>query len=650
MIRLAPLFLLTALASLPVAAQGPLYTREVQVPAAGWVRVPLDLSTLPRLAPDAADLHVLDPRGGEVPRRVVHLLPQVQRVPLQVVGAEPRADRWTVRLDAGPAPLLHQRLLLQLAPSRPVAAVELQGSRDGESWHPLASSALVPSEGGFASLFYPPTEDRYLRLTSPGAPAGPAVAVAEVEAVRGPSLSDVHGKEDCAPGRPGVTVCQIPLPAGDVVARRLTVDLQDGAGAGGAEIGYRLYEPRQARWRLLAEGVWRRGGARTGHLLLEEPRRLRGGMLRLEIFAPGGSPPALAGHGLELAAPAVVFRATAAGAYKLAYGGLTPGRPLSASLPAEARMAWRRAGPEKEGPSQPLAAGAPRPPSWRDRPFLASWNVIAPAARAGALVRLEIADPVYAAARADLGDLRLVTEGKGGEHEIPYARWSPPDPARVAEEKDLKVEGETPQQDGRSREGSGTAEISLPASGLPLTELQITGAGGEADPSRIGSFTVIYAAPSPIRARRRERTAVPRQSWRCATEPPLPCRQTVGLAGPAFSLLDLRLDGIEGTGDRPGLDVAVWRRRDVLLFYWPEEGTEGRVRLLAGSGSLRPPVYDLQAAGPALLSRSWQPAAVDLVAAASSQGPRWGRWVRPFLLLAAAAALLLLLRRILPDV
>ena len=622
----------------------------MQVPAAGWVRVPLDLSTLPRLAPDAVDLHVLDPRGGEVPRRVVHLLPQIRRVPLQVAGAGSRADRWTILLDAGAAPLLHQRLLLQLAPSRPLGAVELEGSRDGESWHPLASSALVPSEGGFASLFYPPTEDRYLRLTSPGAAAGPAVAVAEVEAVRGPSLSDVHGKEDCAPGRPGVAVCQIPLPAGDVVARRLTVDLQDrtGEAGGAAEIGYRLYEPRQARWRLLSEGVWRRGGARTGHLLLEEPRRLRGGMLRLEIFAPGGSPPALAGHGLDLAAPAVVFRAAAAGAYKLAYGGLTPGRPLSASPPAEARMAWRRAGPEKEGPSQPLAAGAPRLPSWRDRPFLASWNVIAPAARAGSLVRLEIADLVYPAARADLGDLRLVIEGKGGEREIPYARWSPPDPARVVEETDVRIDEGTGEGEGRRAGESGTVEISLPAAGLPLTELQLTGAGGGTDPSRIGSFAVVYAAPSPIRARRREQTAAPRRTWRCTPEPPLPCRQTVGLEGPALSLLDLRLEGIASAGERPGLDVAAWRRRDVLLFYWPEEG--GIVRLLAGSGSLRPPAYDLQNAGTALLSRTWQPAAVDLAAAVSSQGPRWGRWVRPFLLLAATAALLLLLRRILPDV
>lgn len=644
MSRLAPLLLLTALFALPAAAQGPLYTREVQVPAAGWVRVPLDLSTLPRLSPDAADLHVLDPRGGEVPRRVVHLVPQIRRVRLQGAGAAQRTDRWTVLLDAGPEPPLHQRLLLQLAPSRPVSAVDLQGSRDGDSWHPLASAALVPSEGGFASLFYPPTQDRYLRLTSPlPAPAGPAVAVAEVEAVRGPSLSDVHAKEDCYQGRPGTLVCQIALPAGDVVARRLTVDLQDGAGeaGGAAEIGYRLYEPRQARWRLLSEGVWRRGGARTGHLLLEEPRRLRGGMLRLEIFAPGGSPPVLAGHGLELAAPAVMFRAAATGPYTLAYGGWKPGRRSSSSPPASAPVAWLLPGPEKEAPPQPLEAGLPRRPSWRDRPFLSSWNVIAPAARAGGLVRLEIVDPVYAAALPDLGDLRLAVEGKDGEREIPYFRWSPPDPARVVEETDVGVEPE-----GRSGD-AGTVEISLPASGLPLTELQLTGAGGEADPARIDGFEVVYAAPSPIRARRREETAVSRRAWRCEPEPPLPCRQAVGLTGPALSLLDLRLDGIEIEGNRPGLDAAVWRRRDVLLFYWPEEGG---VRLLAGSGTLHPPVYDLQAAGSALLSRTWQPAAVDLAAAVSSQGPRWGRWVRPLLLLAATAALLLLLRRILPDV
>jgi hypothetical protein len=66
-------------ASEPVSlppGEGFLYTRKAAVAAMGWVRVPLDLTTLRHLTPGGApDLRVFSPSGMEVPSRVAPYLP-----------------------------------------------------------------------------------------------------------------------------------------------------------------------------------------------------------------------------------------------------------------------------------------------------------------------------------------------------------------------------------------------------------------------------------------------------------------------------------------------------------------------------------------------------------------------------------------------
>ncbi|HEY2737104.1 MAG TPA: hypothetical protein VGK45_01800, partial [Thermoanaerobaculia bacterium] len=67
--RAAAAGLLAAFCAVPIpaaAVDGFLYSREVQVPAPGWVRVPLDLAAAQHIAPGGADLHVFAPGGGEV--------------------------------------------------------------------------------------------------------------------------------------------------------------------------------------------------------------------------------------------------------------------------------------------------------------------------------------------------------------------------------------------------------------------------------------------------------------------------------------------------------------------------------------------------------------------------------------------------------
>jgi hypothetical protein len=96
------------------------------------------------------------------------------------------------------------------------------------------------------------------------------------------------------------------------------------------------------------------------------------------------------------------------------------------------------------------------------------------------------------------------------------------------------------------------------------------------------------------------------------------------------------------------VDVAVWRRRDVLLFVWPKAEKGDEVRLLAGSAALEAPRYDLAALGPALLGHAWEPAEIRS-ADESPEPPWWNRWVMPLAVTAATVWLLILLRRILSE-
>jgi hypothetical protein len=153
--------------------------------------------------------------------------------------------------------------------------------------------------------------------------------------------------------------------------------------------------------------------------------------------------------------------------------------------------------------------------------------------------------------------------------------------------------------------------------------------------------------PEPANGKRRNRPAAVRQIWGCRPQPPLPCHERLPLPGHAPQTLSIRFQD----GDNPplaDLEAAVWRRRDVLLFVWPEGEEAAPVRLLVGPENLRAPSYDLAALGETLLSHPWQPAELSLKGDAASE-PRWARWVMPVTLVIAGICLIVLLGRILSE-
>lgn len=643
-ILLAPLSLVALLAAAPVtpaavAVGGFLSERDVDIPAAGWVRVPLDVAALRHLGPEGADLHVFAPDGGEVPARVEPRAPRSARRPVRVAEVERSGEGWTVLLDVGATPVSHERLFFEITKATAAPSVRLEGSRDRSTWQTLTVGDLfrIGTEEGLqrTALSYPATEDRWLRLAWPRAAGFPRVSAVEVETVSGPTLTSAARGAPCrlaGPQEAPATVCDLSLPGMGQVLRRLTLDLE-AAGA----VGYRLDAPDDGAWRPLAAGVWRRTEKQTRHLLSGPEEPLAGAVLRLELYGEGGDAPRLAGYAVDLAVPTVLFRASEPGRYTLAFGGAVRRDRLDGGAGFEPpaageEEAWLEAGPERERPAAPLPAGAPGAPLGAGR-FRGAWRILAPSARPGDLVRLELPDVVYGVARPDLRDVRLAR----GDLQIPFFRWSPADPVLAAEDRDLRLR---PLRRGQESE----AEIDLPVAGLPLTQLFLVAPGGGPLRRVVG---VRYRPRRPV-TRQREQGPIVRETWDCDPEPPLPCRAELALRGEAPEIVAVRIHD----GDDPplaSLGAEVWRRRDLLLFVWPVVPEGGEVRLLAGSRDLAAPDYDFSALGPVLLARPWQAAELDLERRTGEDGAGWGRWVLPGALGVAALFLLLLLRRILAQ-
>lgn len=648
-ISLAPLSLIALLATapappVPVDTQGFLYERTVDVPAPGWVRVPLDLAAVRHLAPEGVDLQVFSPGGGEVAARVEPRVPRSERRPVaiaeleEVENGDEDGAGWMLLIDVGTEPVPHERLFLQLTRATALPSVQIEGSRDRTAWQTLATGTLFRIGSGEGlqktALSYPSTDHRWLRLFWPRSAGFPRVSAVEVETVSGPTIAFATRGASCketGPEGAPATACELILPGMGQVLRRLTLDVK-GEGA----VGYRLYVPVDGRWDRVTEGVWRRTEEQTRHILLGTTEPVTGTTLRLELHGSGETAPTLTGYGVDLAVPTVLFRAVEAGRYTLAYGGGNAGeRSTGGDLPAGEEAAWLEAGPERELPPSPLASGSPGAPLGRGR-FRGVWRVLSSSARPGDLVRLELPDVAYGVARPDLGDVRLAT----GDRQIPFFHWSPPAPTQVAELRDLRPR---PLRRGQESE----AEIGLPVAGLPLTGLFLTTPDG---PLR-RTVGVRYRSRRPGG---KDGGPVLRETWDCDLAPPLPCRAELEIPGPPREAETLAVRVHDG--DDPPLaqiGAEVWRRRDVLLFVWPhaegEPKGEAEVRLLAGARDLRAPDYDFAALGPILLARPWQPAEIDLDGTSVADDPAWGRWVLPGALGIAAVFLLLLLRRVLTE-
>jgi hypothetical protein len=647
---LAHLLLLTGATAAPAADVASYrFTRTLDVPAAGPVRVPLDLQVLRHFG--ATPLAVFAPDGAEVASRLESDEPSCCRVSADLIEARQDGDVWHVVLDLGATPPLHEQLQFRILRLTSAPAVRLEGSGDRTAWRLLAEGDLFrlgwSASLEHTALTYPPNRHRYLRLTWPASAGTPELREVLVTGSIGRSLT-VRGESAACRREGAAAVCTLPLPGALPPGLRLHLRLVPASATGGASgerVGYRISRPFVGQWATLAEGTAAARGEVAEVAVPLPATSLPGEPLRLELYG-GAAPPRLAGWALEVAQPSVAFYAPRAGRYTLAYGGgEAPPREAdgarreetsgTAGAPAPGEpdaTAWVVPGPERaqELPPLPATAVAPGAPLG-DTAFAHFWPVRAPRVRAGEIVRLDLPASVVDASGPDLPDVRLAV----GERQLPYVHLSPETPALVAARRGLR-----PRPERRGGKSSVTLKVE-PQQWVETASLTAT------PPFRRWlTVSTPFALTPGLNRVPGLGDAWDREEgfWDCYSSPPLFCRREVDLPGLLTDRVIIRFDDRDNP-PIPAVDVAVWRRRQVLVFVWP---AAGEVRLLAGASDLAAPRYDLELLAPQLLARPWRPARVDVGGGgpAAREAP-WQPWLLPAALAVAGAGLLLLLGRLL---
>jgi len=553
------------------------FSRAVDVAAPGWTRVALDPTTRGHMAPDARDLRLWGPAGDEVPYRLVADAVSDAPAPIaaRVAAVEEAPGGWLVTLDLGEDPPAHRRLAFDFANRAVVEGVRLEEEDDGGSWRLLAAADLFrlgESEAlGRTQISYPPTTASRLRLRWPEAAGLPEVRGIAVEAAPAPgaeeALTGLRLPAEVAARGPGFAAYRLRLPGPGLSMRRLEV-----AWRGAGSVTARLMAPGDARWLTLAEGVLTRtAGGRPSAMTPAE----HGGadVLRLELGAGGDAVVDLVRATALVVPEAVAFFAAVPGRHTLTYGGLgmaPPAYPLDVAPLAEARPV--AAGPEAVHAPPPLPAALLVPGARVDvGSFRAVRRVTVASSPAADLARLGVPPDIYAEAQGDLDDLRLAW----GDRQLPYVRWSPPEPVLVVEAVGLVP---APAAAGPTS----LVSVTLPARRLPLSVVELAAPAAPFD----RGITLRYAARGEPSAADREEN-VGFATWTCAGASSLPCRIAIEL--PPNSLETLEVAFADGdNAPLPEVDVRVWRRDDVLLFPWPQRPGASCGSWRAGRTSGRP--------------------------------------------------------------
>jgi len=614
-VALAGAFGALVLAALAAGAEStPPTARDLVVERAGTVRVALPAALYP---PDSG-FAVVGPDGARVPSHLIVLDAGGGTRPVRVASVAESTDGWLVTLDAGSAPPLHQGLRLPLAVAG-LVVVELESSADAREWQPLTTASLFRLGAGDelrgSALAYPATDARYLRLHWPTASRFPRLEGAQIDRVATAAEEVLLPGKACAAAGLRRAVCDL-AGLGDRPVESLAVTLPAGRGA-----GWRLSVASRGRWESLGEGVW---GPLPQVVARRVPAGGRGGPLRLEIYGEGDAPlplrlaPLLLPLALEIQAPT-------AGSYVLqSAAGLARTGTLRAD--DEGGGQWLIPGPPRTLPPPtplPVPDGAALP----KMSFSRHWPVRVEATP-GTAVRLPLPAAVEAAARADLGDLRLARQGR----QVPYLVEEMALPERIG---NWDVVSLRPRGEGISvgelplavspREPLGELLLRVPARPLDRT-VRVLRSGVSAG---VGQVPDVATGWYP---------------WRCEPMPPLPCE--LALEPPPSGRGPLRLEIADGdNAPLAELSAELWRPRRELLFPWPGEP----VALLAGSPRLPSPQYDLRAVAGELRARAPHVARLGRAVEGSAETPaRWPRWAVLASLGLAAGVLLLLLARALP--
>lgn len=620
----------------------------LEVPRAGLIRVELGLEALAQTRPDRGDIRVLDPDGQEVPWRLHRAMgggPPATTLAVTSLVARVENRRSILEFDTGTtAPLSGLRLVTSASGFFKPAT--LDGRRDG-TWERLATGVPLYQNYQRASELQldvtPGSWDR-LRLILDDSRTAPI-----------PVRSIVLSLSPTTPSTLSTSPITLRSRTEEPGTSRLRLDL----GASGLDVAWIELETPEPLFtrpvRILAERfagdalvteelvhAWVHrvpGDATTA----EDSRRIRVErsiptreiVLRIEN---GDSPP-LAAPSLRagLHAQRIEFWATRTGSYQLLAGNpfATPPRydisrlVLPAEVTAESLVVpgpWST-NPSYQEPalgSEALGLGAAfDAKGWRHHRTLA--------VEAGA-VELELPLDIVAATRPDLGDLRLVRDGR----QVPYVT----DRQTLRRGFPMTLAAEPPRPKSRVS----VWRVDMPSSGVPVALLRLD--------TRQAAFArwVRWVEVVQTREGSRWTNLLASAEWKRVpgSEPlPLELTPTARLSG-STSWLEIE------DGDNPPLTISTASAEFTTRRIYFLSGGSGSIELHYGNPDAQPPRYDLSLLADRLNASSRTAATLG---PAQERRPGWGEVVVSgtgmkivfwTVLGGVVLALLMVIRRLLP--
>lgn len=622
----------------------------------GWVKLALPVATLDRARADLADLRVLNAQGEEVPYALLRpgatapstLSPRAFRAELQegatVLTVETGTDRPLVAVT------------LATSARAFVKPVTVAVSNDGSLWEVTARDVPLYRQGPDVqlSLTLPSRSARWVRLTVDDR-RSPPVAFTGASLTAGPSLASpvwpvaVRVRDRAEIGQQ--TVLTLDLGASHLALTALVVAVPDRAFRRTVRLSVRAWQEGAVVKRTLATGEFARfplddtlAGERLTLALPGTPSPSRELVLHIEN---GDSPPL---GPLELRAerrPVLLVLAGPAAAVVVGnprasaprYDLATVSAPLAdlpiLNPPAAGDLGVERAsdlfGPLVENPrhqpydplAQVLVDGAPL----EERAWSGSKTVLIE--RPG-IQRLDLDRDVLAAARSDLGDLRLERQGR----QVPYVI------ERTSREWQLPLTAVPDRDPDRPR--LGRWKIAVPRN-LPITRLTLT-----SHQPLFQRFLQLMDTPADPRVSSRNRLLAAESWTRTPQSADVPF--TLRLASPPQgSTLILEVDN----GDNAPLEidqVSAWYPVVRLLFRAADTQP---VTLRYGDRSLPAPAYDVGLVATELLNAdaaearfSEHPAALPTAAPEARKPARYAFWIA---LGAMVLSLLTVIGRLVPK-
>lgn len=627
-------------------------TQALTVTAPGLVKVALPAETLDALRPGAADLRLLDPSGEEVAwllERPLLFAPEaaVRRPKSFEATLLPRAT--VLRIETGVTSSV-AGLRLEGGTGSFLKAARVEGSMDGRSWQGLAEG--VPFYRDYqgetrqqASL--PPGRWAWLRVTLDDARTRPVPFTGAWLQVVAEGVPPVTLRPLRLLGRieaPGETRITLDLGAANLDLAALRVVTPQAVFTRPAALQVEAGTGLETRWTMVARGMLDRGLTPEG-TVPEAPARLEvGGPVpsrqAVLVLRNGDNPPLpVSAVEAEVLPVQLAFHAREAGRHELLLG--------HPSCPTPRYDLGSFADAFKAVPSTSARWGGLvdnpgyRPPPVLTDPFLLGATLrVEDWSRRRALVltrdgaqQLELDLAVLAHARPDLGDLRLVSEGR----QRPFLL----EPGGAERHFTVRAESaDDPREPGVSR-----WRLLLPYPGLPLTTLVVDSSSPILDRD-----VVLYEAVPGARGEGRDRV-LSQGHWirtpggpRASLELSIPVRPTTDVL-----FLAIR-DGNNAAIPIEGVHVAC--RVPRLRFLAPVTPVTS---LCYGNPEAGMPEYDLRLVADRL--RAADAAVASMLPEASSSTWGWrgllgsagGAWSFWLALSAAVVGLLWILRKLLPG-